>query len=613
MLSWQITLIIATTIGCIFFGCYYLLSSNDYKRSLLKLDRYDYLFLIIIVLIYIILSLINFGEKQTNNAAWSSTDSSKSLILRPNPALLNGDLYFKTGVFTGALLIQAQTTSSESLITLAKIDPEIKDEPQLKWNNFHYNSPQAITAFYFTVESSNINPIEYRDTQRGVEIQRLALYSVQNQQMLPLVKINDSSGKDYSSILEKQLTPLQLTNVWFNSAVFDEYYYAAAAEEYLKQWGTVTQAHPPLAMLIIALGICLFGLNPFGWRILANLSGIILIPLVYIFTKRLTGNRYAAMIAVILLSVDFMHFVISRMASIEPFVTLFLLCEYLFLFQYLQAKLNNYGDKAVLKNIFAVGLFSGLAIACKWSGLFSLPAIMVVLVWGYLASGAKPIKLSIALQYLLFLVVLPLSIYCLSFVPLFTIKHATNFAIFMLETQKNMYQFHTHEALDFHNIYASKWWTWPLVLQPMSMAFVMLDPVSKLSQSVGLLGNPLVWWGTSVAVIVLALLLIFPKFRKPELYFILLAVAAQYLSYIFISRLSYIYYFYSVLPLVIVAFAYLVTLLLKLNSKMINWLIFIYVVLSIWLFIMFFPALSGLNINRDFVYHFLLWFSTWQF
>ena len=431
--------------------------------------------------------------------------------------------------------------------------------------------------------------------------------------MLSSVKINDSSGKDYSSILEKQLTPLQLTNVWFNSAVFDEYYYAAAAEEYLKQWGTVTQAHPPFAILIIALGICLFGLNPFGWRILANLSGVILIPLIYIFTKRLTGNRYAAMIAAILLSVDFMHFVISRMASIEPFVTLFLLFEYLFLFQYLQAKLNNYGDKAALKNIFAVGLFSGLAIACKWSGLFSLPAIMVVLVWGYLASGAKPIKLSIALQYLLFLVVLPLCIYCLSFVPLFTIKHATNFASFMFETQKHMYQFHTHEALDFHNIYASKWWTWPLVLQPMSMAFVMLDPVSKLSQSVGLLGNPLVWWGTSVAVIVLALLLIFPKFRKPELYFILLAIAAQYLPYIFISRLSYIYYFYSVLPLVIVAFAYLVTLLFKLNSKMINWLIFIYVVLSIWLFIMFFPALSGLNINRDFVYHFLLWFKTWQF
>lgn len=84
--------------------------------------------------------------------------------------------------------------------------------------------------------------------------------------------------------------------------------------------------------------------------------------------------------------------------------------------------------------------------------------------------------------------------------PLFTIKHATNFVSFMLETQKNMYQFHTHEALDFHNIYVSKWWTWPLVL------------------------------------------------RKAELYFLLLAIAAQYIPYIFINRLSYIYYFYSVLP-----------------------------------------------------------------
>ena len=612
MFSWQIMLIVATTIVCVLSGAYYASVSTKHKLSP-SLDRYDYLFLVAIVFIYLALSLVNFGEKPTDKTMWSSTNSSTHLIMKPVHAQTSGELYFKTGVFTGALLIQAQTISSESLIALAKIDPEIKDEPQLKWNSSHFNSPVPIRAFYFTVESSNIFPPEYRGTQRGVEIQRLALYEAQSQHMLPAVTINDSSGKDYSSILESQPAPLQLTNVWFNSAVFDEYYYAAAAQEYLKQWGTVTQAHPPLAMLIIALGILIFGLNPFGWRILANCSGVILIPLIYIFTKRLTGNRYAAMVAAILLSVDFMHFVISRMASIEPFVTLFLLCEYLFLFEYLQAKLNNYGDKAGLKNIFAVGLFSGLVIACKWSGLFALPAVMLVLVWAHLASGAKPVKLSIVLQYILFLVVLPICIYCLSFVPLFTLKHATNFASFMLETQKNMYQFHTHEALDFHNIYASKWWTWPLVLQPMSMAFVMLDPVSKLSQSVGLLGNPLVWWGTSAAVIVLTTLLISPKFRKPELCFILLAIAAQYIPYVFISRLSYIYYFYSVLPLVIIAFTYLVMLMLKLNNKIISWLIFIYIVLCIWLFVMFFPALSGLNINRDFVYHFLLWFKTWQF
>lgn len=612
MLSWQIMLIIATTIGCVFLGYYYLLAHNERKLSP-SLDRYDYLFLIAVVFIYFALSLVNFGEKLTDKTIWSSTNSITHLIMKPTHAQKSGDLYFKTGVFTGALLIQAQTMSSESLITLVKINPEIKEEPQLKWNSFHFSFPVPVTAFYFTVESSNIILSEYRNTLRGVEIQRLALYDTQNQHMLSSVEINDSSGKDYSSIVESQLSPSQLTNVWFNSAVFDEYYYAAAAQEYLKQWGTVTQAHPPLAMLIIALGIFLFGLNPFGWRILANCSGVILIPLIYIFTKRLTGNRYAAMVAAILLSVDFMHFVISRMASIEPFVTQFLLSEYLFLFGYLQVKLNNYGDKAALRNIFAVGLFSGLAIACKWSGLFALPALILVLVWASLANGAKPIKLSIVLQYILFLVVLPLCIYCLSFVPLFTIKHATNFASFMLETQKAMYQFHTHEALDFHNIYASKWWTWPLVLQPMSMAFVLLDPVSNLSQSVGLLGNPLVWWGTSAAVIVLTSLLISPKFRKPELYFLLLAIAAQYTPYVFISRLSYIYYFYSVLPLVIIAFAYLVMLLLKLNRKIINWLIFIYIVLCIWLFVMFFPALSGLNINRDFVYHFLLWFKTWQF
>ena len=175
-----------------------------------------------------------------------------------------------------------------------------------------------------------------------------------------------------------------------------------------------------------------------------------------------------------------------------------------------------------------------------------------------------------------------------------------------------MYAFHMTKILTMRNVYASSWWSWPLIYQPMSVAFVMLNPVVKLSQSVGLLGNPLIWWGGTLASLMLFLRQLKNGCKDYKAGFIILIIAVQYLPYMFFKRISYIYYFYSVLPLVILALVYFIGLM-DLNKRYNQWALFLFTCLSLWLLVIFLPALMAFNINRDYVFHYLLWFKRWSF
>ena len=59
-----------------------------------------------------------------------------------------------------------------------------------------------------------------------------------------------------------------------NSMYFDEIYHARTAYEFLHGLPTYENTHPPLGKIFIALGVAIFGMNPFGWRIMGTLFGI---------------------------------------------------------------------------------------------------------------------------------------------------------------------------------------------------------------------------------------------------------------------------------------------------------------------------------------------------
>lgn len=100
-----------------------------------------------------------------------------------------------------------------------------------------------------------------------------------------------------------------------NGMYFDEIYHARTAYEHTAGIYPYEISHPPLGKLIIAVGIKIFGMNPFGWRVAGNIFGIMMLIVMYLFAKRIFKNSYCALAATLFLALDFMHFTQTTLAK----------------------------------------------------------------------------------------------------------------------------------------------------------------------------------------------------------------------------------------------------------------------------------------------------------
>jgi Gpi18-like mannosyltransferase len=112
--------------------------------------------------------------------------------------------------------------------------------------------------------------------------------------------------------------------------IFDEIYYARAAEEYLAlppyhpHTDPFEFTHPPLTKLIIALSTWMFHSDSStGWRFLNLVVGALMVFVMYMFAKRLTGSTLFAAVGAGLLTLDGMHYTQSRIATPEITVAFF--------------------------------------------------------------------------------------------------------------------------------------------------------------------------------------------------------------------------------------------------------------------------------------------------
>lgn len=113
---------------------------------------------------------------------------------------------------------------------------------------------------------------------------------------------------------------------WFPpEKIFDEVYFARAAEEYLHHQYIYENTHPPVTKLLITLSTLMFGDNTYGWRFLDVVFGAVAVWLLYALLKRITGSTLFSAYGAGLFMFDGMHFVQSRIATPESFVVVFAL------------------------------------------------------------------------------------------------------------------------------------------------------------------------------------------------------------------------------------------------------------------------------------------------
>jgi dolichyl-phosphate-mannose--protein O-mannosyl transferase/Gpi18-like mannosyltransferase len=187
---------------------------------------------------------------------------------------------------------------------------------------------------------------------------------------------------------------LSFIRYWYPSdKIFDEIYFARAAEEYLKNMRIYENTHPPLTKLLVTLSVLLFGGlghgdNSWGWRFLDVVFGAFAVMLLYAFAKRVTGSTIFASITSFFLLCDGMHFVQSRIGTPEGFVVVFALgAVYAFYRFWIAAQVESRAHTVVPSWAYAAGAAGSLIVGTVVALLFRLDRAATIIVAIYVALG----------------------------------------------------------------------------------------------------------------------------------------------------------------------------------------------------------------------------------
>jgi Gpi18-like mannosyltransferase len=157
--------------------------------------------------------------------------------------------------------------------------------------------------------------------------------------------------------------------------VFDEVHFVAQGRHYI-HGESFLDPHPPLAKLVISLGILIFGDQPFGWRVGNATIGTALVGITYLLGRRLTGSRLVGALAGAIILCDGMYLVDSHYAVIDIVYLTCAAVAYLLLFKFAE----TVDPKARRRILPWMGLALGLCLASK----LYIPAITFLLVVGFL-------------------------------------------------------------------------------------------------------------------------------------------------------------------------------------------------------------------------------------
>ncbi len=388
--------------------------------------------------------------------------------------------------------------------------------------------------------------------------------------------------------------------------VFDEVHYVPAARQMLGLAPASPQLnpmHPPLAKELMALSIRTVGDDAFGWRYPGTVLGALAVVAIYLCALALFSAQAPAVAAAMIALFNQMLYVQARTAMLDIGALAFsLLAIAAFLFGFRQRRPQF---------TFALaGALFGLAVACKWSGLFPLlTALGIVCLikllqhWQTSFGDAEPTDWYQPEQWpglswvhiLLCLGVIPALFYLATFVPLDGLSVAR-----LLGAQRRIFADSITTAIAGHT-YMSAWTTWPFLLRPVWYLFDNANDADIAA--VVLLGNPVVLWPALAAIVVCAR--DFVVARSAPAFLILMFYFGCYLPWALLPRtLSFLYYYLPSATLLSLA---LVHVLMRAP----RWLMWSYVAVVVAGFMVMLPISAAFIGTTMQTFHRLMLFQSW--
>jgi len=452
--------------------------------------------------------------------------------------------------------------------------------------------------------------------------------------------------------------------------IFDELYYACDAQNLLRYGvekasktgadfctpgdGPAFVVHPPLGKWMIAVGEKLFGFNTFGWRFAAAVVGTLTVLLVVRIARRMTGSDLLGGLAGLLLALDGMHFVESRVATLDVFLTFWIVAAFGALVvdrdrirsrlaEATEAQLARGGNLGRRPWLMLAGVCVGGALATKWSGLLALaPMVLLVLCWEFGArrtAGIRRPRLATLRRSTPALLVgfaaVPLAIYLLSWAGWFwtddgynrqwAADHGAWLPLFpdFLDPLRSWWHYHRdiwnfHSSLDAKHPYQSHPLSWPFLGRPVSYYYppgVGLGrygcSVQSCSREVLAIGNPAIWWAMVPAC--LGLVARWVARRDWRAGALALMIAVPVLAWIpsdLKGRTMFLFYALPAIPFLCIGLALLAGWALSRHRIAGAIGVGIYVSLVIFLFAFLYPVLAAVTLPYADWYD-RMWFRSW--
>lgn len=367
--------------------------------------------------------------------------------------------------------------------------------------------------------------------------------------------------------------------------------------------------HPPVGKWMIGAGEWIFGpTSSWGWRFSAALVGTLSILMVALIARRLFRSTLLGVIAGLLLAVDGEHYVHSRTGLLDIFVMFWALAAFGCLVidrddgrRRLAARIARQKEQGLPVGLFGPSLgvrwwriggavCLGLTIGTKWSGLyFAVVFCLMAVLWDASARRAAGVRhwftgmiLRDGLISAAVMAPVALGVYVASWTGwflsdnaydrLWAADHPSAHFGWVPDSVRSLWFYHS-QMLEFHvhltatHPYMANPWSWIVMGRPTAFHYVGIDlgdkgcTVAQCSEAVTAIGNPVIWWGATLSILVL--LFQWALRRDWRAGAVLAGLLAGYVPW-FLFQQRTIFNFYSIAftPWVILALTYTLGLIL---------------------------------------------------
>ena len=411
-------------------------------------------------------------------------------------------------------------------------------------------------------------------------------------------------------------------------------------------------------------------MTPFGWRFSGTVVGILMLPAMYRFLKRLFGTGRVPVLGTALLASGFLHYVQTRIATIDSYAVFFILLMYDAMYAWLTERKT--------RHLAICGVLFGLGAACKWICLYAGAGLGVLWLGHWILellhsgrgiqpetsepSAAQSIPhrtalgadrdgaddkedllqntlpgdapeneflpqsesrqrtgisarvlrafLKNAALCMLFFVLIPGLIYYLSYLPYGISQHAPLFSRdytkLVLDNQTFMFSYHAHIKAE--HPYSSRWYQWVLDIRPILYYLEYLPDGKRVS--FGAFVNPMICWGGLLSLLVMAYTAAARRDRTAA--FLLAAYGSGLVPWMFISRLTFAYHYFASALFLVPSLCYVFSLFGQAPRRFRRYPTY-FTAFAVLLFAWFFPALNGITVQNDLATKLLGWLPTWPF